>query len=340
MTENGRPSRRDDDARGAVDERRAHARRRAARTSSRAPATARAPRTTTRSPAARARRRSAARRRGRARRRARRSRRRGRRRRRRRRPLAGGRGRRRAPVRPALHPAARPAGELPRRGRASARRSAAISSKGTANMSCSTNASRSAGVSVSSTTSSASPTESASSASCSGSAPSARLTIGSGTWTSSGSSRRVRARAQHVEAHAGDDRRQPAAQVLDVARVGAAEPQPGLLHGVVGLARASRASGRRPPAGGPGAPRTAPPASRCSSIWSHSFVVRRVRAIDRRTPSRCDEHRHHREERTMNARKKIAVAGATGRVGRHVVEVLERPRATTSSRCRGPRAWT
>ena len=47
----------------------------------------------------------------------------------------------------------------------------AISSNGTANMSCSTNASRSAGASSSSTTSSAGPTESASSASCSGSPP-------------------------------------------------------------------------------------------------------------------------------------------------------------------------
>ena len=68
----------------------------------------------------------------------------------------------------------------------------AISSNGTANMSCRTNASRSAGVSVSSTTSSARPTESASSASCSGSVPSSRSTIGSGMCTSSGSSRRVR----------------------------------------------------------------------------------------------------------------------------------------------------
>ena len=65
----------------------------------------------------------------------------------------------------------------------------AMSSKGTANMSCSTYASRSAGFSVSSTTSSASPTESASSASCSGWRPSWLLTIGSGTCTPSGSSR-------------------------------------------------------------------------------------------------------------------------------------------------------
>ena len=92
----------------------------------------------------------------------------------------------------------------------------AISSNGTANMSCSTNASRSAGGSVSSTTSSASPTESASSASCSGSTPSARSTIGSGTCTSSGSSRRDLARAQHVQADARDDGGEPAAEVLDL----------------------------------------------------------------------------------------------------------------------------
>jgi uncharacterized protein YbjT (DUF2867 family) len=55
----------------------------------------------------------------------------------------------------------------------------------------------------------------------------------------------------------------------------------------------------------------------------------------------------------MQANGKIAVAGATGRVGRHVVDVL-RGRGhdvvamsrsggvgagTTSSRCRGPAAW-
>ena len=44
------------------------------------------------------------------------------------------------------------------------------------------------------------------------------------------------ARAQHVQAHAGDDRRQPAAQVGDGVGVGAAEAQPRLLDGVVGLA--------------------------------------------------------------------------------------------------------
>ena len=46
--------------------------------------------------------------------------------------------------------------------------------------------------------------------------------------------------AQHVQAHARDDRRQPALEVLDVARVaarvGAAEAEPRVLHRVVGLA--------------------------------------------------------------------------------------------------------
>lgn len=74
----------------------------------------------------------------------------------------------------------------------------AMSSKGTANMSCSTKARRSAGDSVSSTTSSASPTDSASSAACSGSpTASGGLTTGSGTRTSSSgdSPREVRERS-------------------------------------------------------------------------------------------------------------------------------------------------
>src|SRR6266516_2081365 len=69
-------------------------------------------------------------------------------------------------------PAAGTAGELPGR-RRERPTIGAISVKGTANMSCSTNASRSAGLSDSSTTSSANPTESATSACCSGSIPSA-----------------------------------------------------------------------------------------------------------------------------------------------------------------------
>jgi hypothetical protein len=62
----------------------------------------------------------------------------------------------------------------------------AISSNGTANMSCSTNASRSAGASVSSTTSSAAPTESAISVSRSD----GLSATGSGTCGPIGSSRR------------------------------------------------------------------------------------------------------------------------------------------------------
>src|SRR6266566_8741848 len=79
----------------------------------------------------------------------------------------------------------------------------AISSKGTAKRSCSTNARRSAGFEVSRTTRSARPTESASSASYSGSIPSSRLTIGSGTCTSRGSSRRElreRSMSRHTRA--------------------------------------------------------------------------------------------------------------------------------------------
>ena len=51
---------------------------------------------------------------------------------------------------------------------------------------------------------------------------------------------------EHVQAHPGRDRGQPATEVLDVAGVGAAQPQPGFLHGVVGLARrAERMVGNR-----------------------------------------------------------------------------------------------
>nr|WP_245737701.1 hypothetical protein [Jiangella alba] len=45
------------------------------------------------------------------------------------------------------------------------------------------------------------------------------------------------ARPQQVEADPPDDRRQPRAEVAHVAGVGAAEPQPGLLHRVVGFAQ-------------------------------------------------------------------------------------------------------
>ena len=54
------------------------------------------------------------------------------------------------------------------------------------------------------------------------------------------------ARAQHVEADAGDHRRQPAAEIFDRRSIGAAQPQPGFLHGIVDLAgRAQHAVGHR-----------------------------------------------------------------------------------------------
>ena len=42
-------------------------------------------------------------------------------------------------------------------------------------------------------------------------------------------------RLQHIEAEPGDDGREPAAQVRDPCRVGAAHPQPGVLDGVFGF---------------------------------------------------------------------------------------------------------
>ena len=45
-----------------------------------------------------------------------------------------------------------------------------------------------------------------------------------------------RPRPQHVEAHARDDGGQPSAEIVDPRGVGAAEPQPRFLHGVVHLA--------------------------------------------------------------------------------------------------------
>ena len=80
---------------------------------------------------------------------------------------------------------------------------AAISPNGTANMSCSTKASRSAGASVSSTTSMACPTESASIVSCSGAAPSPPVAAGSAWCSPSGSSRREerdRSMSRHTRA--------------------------------------------------------------------------------------------------------------------------------------------
>jgi hypothetical protein len=44
-------------------------------------------------------------------------------------------------------------------------------------------------------------------------------------------------RSQHVEAHACGHGREPAAEVRDLARPGAVEPEPRLLHRVLSLAR-------------------------------------------------------------------------------------------------------
>ena len=46
--------------------------------------------------------------------------------------------------------------------------------------------------------------------------------------------------AQHVEADAAHDRREPAAQIVDAAGVGTAQPKPGLLKGVVRFAHRAK----------------------------------------------------------------------------------------------------
>ncbi len=126
----------------------------------------------------------------------------------------------------------------------------AISSKGTANMSCSTNATRSAGSQCFEHHEQRETDRVGQQRFVLGvdSFFAARDRLGyvraQGLLTPRG------ARAQHVEAHARDDRRQPPAEVLDAARVGATEPQPGLLHRVVRLARrAEHAVGDGPEVG-------------------------------------------------------------------------------------------
>jgi len=47
-------------------------------------------------------------------------------------------------------------------------------------------------------------------------------------------------RAEHVERHASDYGDKPGFEVVDLAGVRAAEPDPRLLHGVVGLARGAQ----------------------------------------------------------------------------------------------------
>jgi hypothetical protein len=63
--------------------------------------------------------------------------------------------------------------------------------------------------------------------------------------------------AQHVQSHSRDDGREPPAQVLDLAGVGTAEPDPGVLDGVIRLRSESPAFGRRPHAGAAAAARIA-----------------------------------------------------------------------------------
>jgi hypothetical protein len=59
-----------------------------------------------------------------------------------------------------------------------------------------------------------------------------------------------RAGVQHVEAHSGHHRRQPSPEVLHPTRVGAAEPEPRFLDGVIRLGqRAEHPVGHRPQVG-------------------------------------------------------------------------------------------
>ena len=84
-----------------------------------------------------------------------------------------------------------------------------------------------------------------------------------------------------------DDRRQPSAEVLDVARVGAAEPQPGFLHRVVRLGRrAEHPVGDRPQVG-PVRLEALGQSQSCSSIGH--IPCRDPSEHDERNPVRCDE---------------------------------------------------
>jgi hypothetical protein len=55
------------------------------------------------------------------------------------------------------------------------------------------------------------------------------------------------ARPQRIQADAPDDGRKPAVQILDCAGLGAAQPKPRLLHGVLGLAHRAEHPVRDPP---------------------------------------------------------------------------------------------
>ena len=131
----------------------------------------------------------------------------------------------------------------------------AISSNGTPNMSCSTNATRSAGASRSSTTSSASPTESASTASCSGRRrratrrrrrppPAARIPPRPPPASSSRRACRERSMSRHTRDVIVVS--QPS-RLRDAVRARPGGAQPGLLHRVIRVAgRAEHPVGHRP----------------------------------------------------------------------------------------------
>ena len=90
------------------------------------------------------------------------------------------------------------------------------------------------------------------------------------------------ARAQHVQAHARDHGGQPPAQVLDLVGVAAAEPQPGVLHRVVGLAqRAQHPVGHRAQAGAVLLKALGQPV-----LFVHRHVLGRLRVIQPLDP--CD----------------------------------------------------
>jgi hypothetical protein len=96
------------------------------------------------------------------------------------------------------------------------------------------------------------------------------------------------ARSQHVQAHPTYDRGEPPAQVLDAARVGAVEAEPGLLHGVVCLAgRSKHPVGHRPQAG---AVLLETVRKQLAFVHlSHSSVASCHHSKDQSNPARCDE---------------------------------------------------
>src|SRR5262249_5049101 len=94
--------------------------------------------------------------------------------------------------------------------------------------------------------------------------------------------------AQHVEAYPRNDRCQPSAQVLDTARCGAAEPQPGFLDGVVRLGqRAEHPVGYRPQ----------------MVLVLHELLRQPVCFVHRSHSSRAARHRHDERNRSDVTRR-------------------------------------